>query len=109
MLDQAFEALQKYTWGDDRKQLNPIDEAIVKSQGDKAARAKLEERMIGVLQAINKQHGEFAQNDLRLLQAMGGPLAAHTLRSCLSSWTEDRTGFGAASGLAPQHGDQSLE
>ncbi|MCB8920636.1 MAG: GAF domain-containing protein [Ardenticatenaceae bacterium] len=37
---------------------------------------KVEERMIGVLQAINKQEGQFSQHDLSLLQAITGPLAA---------------------------------
>lgn len=37
---------------------------------------QVENRMIGVLQAINKQSGSFNDNDLRLLQALGGPLAA---------------------------------
>jgi two-component system, OmpR family, phosphate regulon sensor histidine kinase PhoR len=37
---------------------------------------QVEERVIGVLQAINKQDGNFSDNDLRLLQAIAGPLAA---------------------------------
>ncbi len=37
---------------------------------------QVETRTIGVLQAINRQHGEFTNHDLRLLQAIGGPLAA---------------------------------
>ncbi|RMG99186.1 MAG: GAF domain-containing protein [Chloroflexi bacterium] len=37
---------------------------------------QVEERVIGILQAINKQTGKFNENDLRLLQAIGGPLAA---------------------------------
>ncbi len=37
---------------------------------------QVEERMIGVLQAINKQSSDFNENDLRLLQAISGPLAA---------------------------------
>jgi PAS domain S-box-containing protein len=37
---------------------------------------QVEERMIGVLQAINKKSGHFNEHDLRLLQAIGGPLAA---------------------------------
>jgi two-component system phosphate regulon sensor histidine kinase PhoR len=37
---------------------------------------QVEERVIGVLQAINKEVGNFNDNDLRLLQAIGGPLAA---------------------------------
>ena len=37
---------------------------------------QVEERMIGVLQAINKKSGDFNEHDLRLLQAISGPLAA---------------------------------
>ncbi|MFW5940480.1 MAG: ATP-binding protein [Chloroflexota bacterium] len=37
---------------------------------------KVEQRVIGVLEAINKQHGTFNKDDLRLLQAITGPLAA---------------------------------
>ena len=37
---------------------------------------QVNERVIGVMQAINKQDGNFHDNDLRLLQAIGGPLAA---------------------------------
>ncbi len=37
---------------------------------------KVEERMIGVLQAINKLEGQFSEHDLSLLQAITGPLAA---------------------------------
>jgi PAS domain S-box-containing protein len=36
----------------------------------------VEQRTIGVLQAINRQHGEFTERDLQLLKAIGGPLAA---------------------------------
>lgn len=37
---------------------------------------QVEERTIGVLQAINRLSGEFTQHDLGLLRALGGPLAA---------------------------------
>jgi two-component system phosphate regulon sensor histidine kinase PhoR len=37
---------------------------------------QVEERRIGVLQAINRLSGEFSDHDLGLLQALGGPLAA---------------------------------
>jgi PAS domain S-box-containing protein len=37
---------------------------------------QVEERVIGILQAINKRDSNFNENDLRLLQAIGGPLAA---------------------------------
>jgi PAS domain S-box-containing protein len=37
---------------------------------------QVEQRTIGVLQAINRQYGEFTEYDLQLLKAIGGPLAA---------------------------------
>ncbi|HSH03161.1 MAG TPA: ATP-binding protein [Anaerolineae bacterium] len=37
---------------------------------------KADQRVIGVMQAINKQVGEFTEDDLRLLQAISGPLGA---------------------------------
>ncbi len=46
---------------------------------------QVEDRVIGILQAINKQGGEFMENDLRLLQAIGGPLAAAIENASLHS------------------------
>jgi two-component system phosphate regulon sensor histidine kinase PhoR len=37
---------------------------------------QVEQRTIGVLQAINRLYGKFTEHDLRLLQAIGAPLAA---------------------------------
>lgn len=37
---------------------------------------KVNERTIGVLQAINRQFGQFTSHDLELMQGLGGPLAA---------------------------------
>jgi signal transduction histidine kinase len=36
---------------------------------------QVENRVIGILEAINKQNGQFNEDDLRLLQAISGPLA----------------------------------
>lgn len=36
---------------------------------------QIEKRVIGVIEALNKHNGNFDDNDLRLLQAIGGPLA----------------------------------
>jgi len=49
MLDKAFETLKTYDWGQDRKQLKPIDEAVVSSYGDAAARKDLEAKLAAVL------------------------------------------------------------
>lgn len=46
MLDQAFEALKSYDWGQDPKVLAPIEEAIVATHGDDAGRVQLEKRLV---------------------------------------------------------------
>jgi HEAT repeat protein len=51
MLEQAFDALKTYDWGMDRKVLDPIDEAVVKTRNDPAARKDLESRLLAVLQS----------------------------------------------------------
>lgn len=48
-LNQAFEALKTYDWGVDPEVLKPIDEAIVATHTDAAARKELETRLIAVL------------------------------------------------------------
>jgi HEAT repeat protein len=45
----AFEALKTYDWGTDRKTLNPIDDAVIATRGDAAARLALEKRLAAVL------------------------------------------------------------
>jgi signal transduction histidine kinase len=46
---------------------------------------KVEQRVIGVLEAINKNNGHFDNNDLRLLQAISGPLAVAIENASLHS------------------------
>jgi HEAT repeat protein len=49
MLDQAFEALNKFDWGQDIKVLAPIDEAVISTHGDVAKRKELEDRLAATL------------------------------------------------------------
>lgn len=49
MLDQAFEFLKTYKLGDDRKPLEAIDNAIVSTRDDAAARKDLETRLAAAL------------------------------------------------------------
>jgi HEAT repeat protein len=49
MLDQAFDALKTYDWGADPKVLSPINEAVVATHGNAAARQELEARLAAVL------------------------------------------------------------
>jgi HEAT repeat protein len=48
-VDKAFEALKTYDWGTERDILNPIDNAVVATHGDAAARKELETRLAAVL------------------------------------------------------------
>ena len=49
MLDQAFEALKTYKWGVDPKAIQAIQDTVVSTHGDSAARGKLESRLAAVL------------------------------------------------------------
>ena len=49
MLDQALEALKTYKWGVDPKAVKSIQDAVVASHGDAAARKKLESTLAEVL------------------------------------------------------------
>lgn len=51
MLDQAFEALKTYEWGIDPQVLQPIQDAVVASHSDPAARQDLEKRLSAALAA----------------------------------------------------------
>lgn len=48
-IDNAFNTLKTYDWGTDREALKPIDQAIVATQGDPAARKALEKRLVDAL------------------------------------------------------------
>lgn len=49
MLDQAFEALKTFDWGQDIKVLAAIDEAVVATHGAATQRKKLEDRLVATL------------------------------------------------------------
>ncbi len=51
MLEQAFDALKTYDYGVDRHVLDPIDEAVVKTRNDAAARKEIESKLLAVLQS----------------------------------------------------------
>ena len=50
-VDKAFEALKTYDWGKDYSVLKPIDDAVVATHGDAAARKNLERRLVAVLKS----------------------------------------------------------
>ncbi len=68
MLDQAFEALKTYDWGADTKVLDPIEDAVVSTRDDAAARKVLEQRLIAVLQAdVSRDAKDYVCRKLRVV------------------------------------------
>ena len=68
MLDQAFEALKTYDWGTDPKVLAPIDEALVATRGDAAARKELETRLAAVLKTdVSRDAKDFVCRKLMVI------------------------------------------
>ena len=64
------------TYGDHRFYAKPDRLSGFRTRSMICIPLQVEERTIGVLQAINKRFGQFSSHDLSLLQAIGGPLAA---------------------------------
>jgi len=52
MLDQAFEALKSCDWGPSLKTLQPIEDAVVATYGDDAARKDLEAKLTAADRAM---------------------------------------------------------
>jgi len=68
MLDKEFEAYQTYDWGVDPVVLKPIDEAIISSRGDAAARKELETKIVAVLTSGAPRAGkDYACRQLRTI------------------------------------------
>ncbi len=80
-VDQAFTTLKTYDWGADRKTLGPIDEAVVASQGDAAARTALETRLLAVLTSDASRSAK--DYVCRTLKTMGTAEAVPTLAALL--------------------------
>lgn len=68
MLDQAFEALKTFDWGADLGPLRPIDEALISSRGDAAARKELEARLAAVLKTgVSRDAKDFVCRKLMVI------------------------------------------
>jgi HEAT repeat protein len=81
-LNQAFEALKTFDWGVDPEVLKPIDEAIVASHSDPAARKDLEDRLIAALKSVLPQPAKGAV--CRALRIIGTAAAVPALASMLA-------------------------
>jgi HEAT repeat protein len=66
--DTAFNTLKTYDWGVDRAALSPIDEAIVATQNDPAARKALEKRLADTLSGgISRSAQDYVCRRLRVI------------------------------------------
>jgi len=67
-VDKALETLKTYDWGADREALKPIDQAIVATQGDTAARKTLEKSLVDALAGgISRSAQDYVCRKLRVV------------------------------------------
>jgi len=67
-IDDAFNTLKTYDWGADRAALNPIDQAIIATHGDAAARKALEKRLVDTLAGgISRSAQDYVCRKLRVV------------------------------------------
>jgi len=68
MLDQAFEALKTYDWGQDRKVVEPIREAVIASSSNADDRKALETRLADVLKTdVSYDSKQFVCRELMII------------------------------------------
>ena len=82
-LDKALEALKTYDWGADREALKPIDQVIVATHDDAAARKALEKSLVDALASgISRSAQDYVCRKLRVvgttqsIKALGALLPA---------------------------------
>ena len=67
-LDKALKTLKTYDWGADRKTLNPIDQAIIATHDDPAARKALEKSLVDALAGgISRSAQDYVCRRLRVV------------------------------------------
>lgn len=67
-VDKALETLKTYDWGADRNALNPIDQAIIATHGDSAARKALEKGLVDALAGgISRSAQDYVCRKLRVV------------------------------------------
>jgi HEAT repeat protein len=80
-IEKSIAALASFDWGADLGPLQPIDDAIVASHGDAAARAELEKTLVAELA---KDHSRDAKDYVcRKLMAIGSAASVPTLAAML--------------------------
>jgi HEAT repeat protein len=81
-VDKALETLKSYDWGADRNVLNPIDQAIIATHGNAAARKALEKGLVDALAAgISRSAQDYVCRKLRVI---GTPQSIKALAALLA-------------------------
>jgi len=71
-VEKAFETLKTYDWGADPETLRPIDQAIVATHGDTAARKALEKSLVDTLAGgISRSAQDYVCRRLRIVGTTG--------------------------------------
>jgi HEAT repeat protein len=134
MLDQTFDALKEYDWGQDPKVLKPINDALISTREDPSARTQLEAkltailtddvpraakdficrklRVIGTAECVPALAGLLADNDLShmaryALERIPAAAAAKALRDALPK-VEDAQKVGIISSLGVRQDADSV-
>ena len=67
-VDKALETLKTYDWGADREALEPIDRAIIATQGNPAARKALEKSLVdAIASGISRSAQDYVCRKLRVV------------------------------------------
>lgn len=117
MLDKAFEALSKLDYeSDDLQEVAQIDDAIIATQGDKAGRKDLEERLLAVVQGSGTRNGkDYACRKLKIVgteasvpvlaKMLGDDKMSHMARYALESMPVDAAGAALRDALGSLSGE----
>lgn len=118
MLDQAFESLKKLDWGSDPKTLQPIDDAIVASHGDDAARRELETKLLEHLEGGTDASRDFVYRKLRVIgtaasvpalaERLSDAKQSHMARYALESMPADEAGAALRDALQTVQGENLI-
>lgn len=107
MLDQAFDALKTYDWGVDRHVLDPIAEAVVKTQNDPVARKEIESKLLAVVQSnAPRDAKDFA---CRQLRTMGTAACVPVLEPLLANEELSHMARYALERIPDRQADRALE
>lgn len=105
-LDNAFNTLQTYDWGADRNLLNPIDQAVIATQTDSAARKTLEKRLVDALAGgLSRSAQDYV---CRRLRVIGTAQSVDTLAALLPAEETSHIARFALERIADEKAGQAL-